>query len=79
MQRAAASTVAWHVERRSIPLEGLIFMATTIQWLRDELHMIAPRESQALPCVPENGGVYWGPLCWLGAPCGYVARGTPWG
>ena len=76
------TTIAWRVE--GVPryaLEGSVFMGgATIQWLRDELHMIdTAAESEKLAmAVQDNNGVYLVPaFTGLGAPYwDMYARGT---
>ena len=67
------STVAWQVEgRRAYALEGSLFVAgRMVQWLRDELGIIATAaESEQLArSVPDSGGVLLVPaFAGLGAP-----------
>jgi glycerol kinase len=67
------STIAWQFSgERSYALEGSVFVAgSLIQWLRDELGLIA-KASETEPLarsVDDNGGVYLVPaLSGLGAP-----------
>ncbi|MFN8531243.1 MAG: FGGY-family carbohydrate kinase, partial [Anaerolineae bacterium] len=77
------TTVGWKIDGESTryALEGSVFIAgAAIQWLRDELKLIAnAAESQALAAsIPDTGGVYLVPaFVGLGAPYwdGF-ARGT---
>ena len=67
------STVAWQIGgERWYALEGSVFVAgSLIQWLRDDLGLIASAaETEGLARgVPDNGGVYLVPaLSGLGAP-----------
>lgn len=67
------STICWQLSgERHYALEGSVFIAgSLIQWLRDELGIIAKAaESEPLArSVPDNGGVYLVPaLSGLGAP-----------
>lgn len=67
------TTVGWQRNGyTSYLLEGSVFMGgATVQWLRDELHMIkSADEIEALAAsVPDNGGVYLVPAhTGLGAP-----------
>lgn len=67
------STICWQLSgERHYALEGSVFVAgSLIQWLRDELGLIATAaESEPLArSVPDNGGVYVVPaLSGLGAP-----------
>ena len=56
------SCVAWSIRgETNYCLEGSVFNAgSTVQWMRDELHLISSaEETQALAeSVPDNGGVY---------------------
>lgn len=76
------SSVAWDIRGHiQYCLEGSVFNAgSTVQWLRDELHMIhTADETQTLAeSVPDNGGVYLVPaFTGLGAPhWDMYARGT---
>ena len=72
-ERGLLSCVAWNVNgKTSFCLEGSVFNAgSTIQWMRDELHLISSaEETQALAeSVPDNGGVYLvSAFTGLGAP-----------
>ncbi len=76
------STIAWQLGgERHYALEGSVFVAgSLIQWLRDDLELIA-QASETEPLarsVPDNGGVYLVPaLSGLGAPYWRPgARGT---
>jgi len=67
------TTIAWQIGgERAYALEGSVFVAgSLIQWLRDELGLIAAADdSEALArSVPDNGGVALVPaLSGLGAP-----------
>jgi len=67
------STICWQLDgERHYALEGSVFVAgSLIQWLRDELHLVASAaESEPLArSVADNGGVYLVPaLSGLGAP-----------
>jgi glycerol kinase len=67
------ATIAWQLGgERHYALEGSVFVAgSLIQWLRDDLGLIAQAsETEALArSVPDNGGVYIVPaLSGLGAP-----------
>ena len=67
------STVAWQIGgERHYALEGSVFVAgSLIQWLRDDLGLIArAADTEGLArSVPDNGGVYLVPaLSGLGAP-----------
>ena len=67
------ATIAWQVGgERNYALEGSVFVAgSLIQWLRDELRLIAtaPDIEPLARSVPDNGGVYLVPaLSGLGAP-----------
>lgn len=67
------STIAWQLEgERCYALEGSVFVAgSLIQWLRDDLGMLATSaESEELArSVPDNAGVFLVPaLSGLGAP-----------
>jgi glycerol kinase len=67
------STIAWQLNgERHYALEGSVFVAgSLIQWLRDDLGLIATaHETEALArSVTDNGGVYLVPaLSGLGAP-----------
>ncbi|MBB5686544.1 glycerol kinase GlpK [Sphingobium boeckii] len=67
------STICWQLNgERHYALEGSVFVAgSLIQWLRDELKLVAhAADSEALArSVPDNGGVYLVPaLSGLGAP-----------
>lgn len=67
------STIAWQLGgERHYALEGSVFVAgSLIQWLRDDLNLIAhAADTEALArSVPDNGGVYLVPaLSGLGAP-----------
>jgi glycerol kinase len=67
------ATVAWQIGgERHYALEGSVFVAgSLIQWLRDELGLVAQAaDSEPLArSVPDNGGVYLVPaLSGLGAP-----------
>jgi glycerol kinase len=67
------TTIAWQIGRETTyGLEGSVFIAgAVIQWLRDELGLIASaKESEAVArSVEDNGGVYLVPaLAGLGAP-----------
>jgi glycerol kinase len=67
------STIAWQLNgERHYALEGSVFVAgSLIQWLRDDLGLIADaKETEALArSVHDNGGVYLVPaLSGLGAP-----------
>jgi len=67
------ATICWQLGgARHYALEGSVFVAgSLIQWLRDELHLVASAaESEPLArSVPDNGGVYLVPaLSGLGAP-----------
>jgi glycerol kinase len=67
------STICWQLSgERHYALEGSVFVAgSLIQWLRDELKLIASAsDSEPLTrSVPDNGGVYLVPaLSGLGAP-----------
>jgi glycerol kinase len=76
------TTVAWGLDgHTNYALEGSIFATgSTIQWLRDELHMIqSAAESETLAAsVPDTDGVYLVPaFTGLGAPhWDMYARGT---
>ena len=76
------SCVAWGIGGKvNYCLEGSVFNAgSTVQWLRDELHMIqSAEETQSLAeSVPDNGGVYLvSAFTGLGAPhWDMYARGT---
>jgi glycerol kinase len=67
------STIAWQLAgERHYALEGSVFVAgSLIQWLRDDLNLIAhAADTEPLArSVPDNGGVYLVPaLSGLGAP-----------
>lgn len=67
------STVAWQLNgERHYALEGSVFVAgSLIQWLRDDLGLIAasPETEPLAASVSDNGGVYLVPaLSGLGAP-----------
>ncbi len=67
------STICWQVSgERHYALEGSVFVAgSLIQWLRDELRLIAsaPESEPLARSVADNGGVYLVPaLSGLGAP-----------
>ena len=67
------TSVAWQVEgRTAYALEGSVFNGgSTIQWLRDELHLIdsAPECDTLAESVPSSGGVIVVPaFTGLGAP-----------
>ena len=76
------SCVAWSIRgETNYCLEGSVFNAgSTVQWMRDELHLISSaEETQALAeSVPDNGGVYLvSAFTGLGAPFwDMYARGT---
>ncbi|MGV3524042.1 MAG: glycerol kinase GlpK [Candidatus Sericytochromatia bacterium] len=76
------TSVGWEINgQRTFVLEGSIFIGgAVIQWLRDELEMIAQAsETEALASsVPDTGGVYFVPaFVGLGAPYWDAeARGT---
>jgi glycerol kinase len=76
------STIAWQLGgERHYALEGSVFVAgSLIQWLRDDLGLIAhaPETEPLARSVPDNGGVYLVPaLSGLGAPYWRPeARGT---
>jgi glycerol kinase len=76
------STIAWQLNgERHYALEGSVFVAgSLIQWLRDDLGLIAhaPETEPLARSVPDNGGVYLVPaLSGLGAPYWRPeARGT---
>ena len=76
------SCVAWSIRgETNYCLEGSVFNAgSTVQWMRDELHLISSaEETQALAeSVPNNGGVYLvSAFTGLGAPYwDMYARGT---
>ena len=76
------TSVAWQVEgRTAYALEGSVFNGgSTIQWLRDELHLIdsAPECDRLAESVPDSGGVVVVPaFTGLGAPYwDMYARGT---
>ena len=76
------SCVAWNIRgETNYCLEGSVFNAgSTVQWMRDELHLISSaEETQALAeSVPDNGGVYLvSAFTGLGAPYwDMYARGT---
>ena len=76
------SCVAWSIcGETNYCLEGSVFNAgSTVQWMRDELHLISSaEETQALAeSVPDNGGVYLvSAFTGLGAPYwDMYARGT---
>ena len=76
------SCVAWSIRgETNYCLEGSVFNAgSTVQWMRDELHLISSaEETQALAeSVPDNGGVYLvSAFTGLGAPYwDMYARGT---
>ena len=67
------TSVAWQVgDRTTYALEGSVFNGgSTIQWLRDELHLIsaAPEINTLAASVPDSGGVVVVPaFTGLGAP-----------
>ncbi|MBP7952003.1 MAG: glycerol kinase GlpK [Sphingorhabdus sp.] len=67
------STIVWQLNgERHYALEGSVFVAgSLIQWLRDDLGLIAhaPDTEPLARSVPDNGGVYFVPaLSGLGAP-----------
>ena len=67
------TSVAWSLHgRTTYALEGSVFNAgSSIQWLRDELHMIdsAAESGPIAASVPDNGGVYMvSAFTGLGAP-----------
>jgi glycerol kinase len=67
------ATIAWQLDgERHYALEGSVFVAgSLIQWLRDDLGLIAasPDTEGLARSVPDNGGVYLVPaLSGLGAP-----------
>lgn len=76
------STMAWRIGGKPIyALEGSVFMGgATIQWLRDEMKMIATaaESEQVATSVSDTGGVYLVPaFTGLGAPWwDQYARGT---
>ncbi len=76
------TSVAWSLNgRTTYALEGSVFNAgSTIQWLRDELGLIAsaPECDRLAESVPDSGGVYVVPaFTGLGAPYwDMYARGT---
>jgi glycerol kinase len=76
------STIAWQLDgERHYALEGSVFVAgSLIQWLRDDLGLIAqaPETEPLARSVTDNGGVYIVPaLSGLGAPYWRPeARGT---
>ena len=76
------SCVAWSIRgETNYCLEGSVFNAgSTVQWMRDELHLISSaEETQALAeSVPDHGGVYLvSAFTGLGAPYwDMYARGT---
>ena len=76
------SCVAWSIRgETNYCLEGSVFNAgSTVQWMRDELHLISSaEETQALAeSVPDNGGMYLvSAFTGLGAPYwDMYARGT---
>lgn len=78
------TSVAWQVEgRTAYALEGSVFNGgSTIQWLRDELHLIdsAPECDRLAESVPDSGGVVVVPaFTGLGAPYwDMYARGPSW-
>ena len=74
------TSVAWQVEgRTAYALEGSVFNGgSTIQWLRDELHLIdsAPECDRLAESVPDSGGVVVVPaFTGLGALLGHVRPG----
>lgn len=81
-QHKLLATIAWQLGgERHYALEGSVFVAgSLIQWLRDDLGLIAQAsETETLArSVPDNGGVYIVPaLSGLGAPYWRPeARGT---
>lgn len=76
------TTMAWRLEGKPCyALEGSVFMGgATIQWLRDELHLIssAAESEQIAMSVPDSGDAYLVPaFTGLGAPhWSMYARGT---
>ena len=76
------TSVAWSLGgKTTYALEGSVFNAgSSIQWLRDELHMIdsAAESGELASSVPDNGGVYLvSAFTGLGAPrWDMYARGT---
>lgn len=81
-QHKLLATIAWQLGgERHYALEGSVFVAgSLIQWLRDDLGLIAqaPETETLARSVPDNGGVYIVPaLSGLGAPYWRPdARGT---
>ena len=81
-QAGLVTSVAWSLNgRTTYALEGSVFNAgSTIQWLRDELGLIAsaPECDRLAESVPDSGGVYVVPaFTGLGAPYwDMYARGT---
>ncbi|MBE5769432.1 MAG: glycerol kinase GlpK [Clostridiales bacterium] len=81
-QNGLLTTVAWRIGGKPVyALEGSVFMGgATIQWLRDEMHLIASAsESEAVArSVDSTGGVYLVPaFTGLGAPYwDMYSRGT---
>ena len=76
------TTMAWRLNGKpTYAFEGSVFMGgATIQWLRDEMHLIASaQESEPVAAsVPDTGGVYLVPaFTGLGAPYwNMYTRGT---
>ncbi len=81
-QHKLLATIAWQLDgERHYALEGSVFVAgSLIQWLRDDLGLIAqaPETEPLARSVTDNGGVYIVPaLSGLGAPYWQPdARGT---
>jgi len=73
-QNGLLTTMAWRIAGKpTYALEGSVFMGgATIQWLRDELHMISTAaETEALAqSVTGTGGVYLVPA--------FTGLGAPW-
>ena len=73
-QNGLLSTMAWRIDGKpTYALEGSVFMGgATIQWLRDEMKMIATAaESEGLAkSVKDTGGVYLVPA--------FTGLGAPW-
>ena len=73
-QNGLLSTMAWRIDGKpTYALEGSVFMGgATIQWLRDEMKMIATAaESEGLAkLVKDTGGVYLVPA--------FTGLGAPW-
>ena len=81
-QNGLVTTMAWRLNGEpTYALEGSVFMGgATVQWLRDEMHMIktSAESEQIAESVPDTAGVYLVPaFTGLGAPYwDMYSRGT---